>query len=163
MSKNAGRVVQVIRPIVDVALEGGGLSQLLATIEIPLKNSESLVVEVAQHIGDGRVCCITVGGTSGLVRGMEIIDTRSAIRVPVGKGILRGMSNVLRRKTDGLEPIGTENALPIHEQAPGLKERQTSAKMLEAGAKVIDLLCPYSKNDKTGLFGSAGVGETVLI
>lgn len=163
MSKNTGKIVQVIGPVVDVAFENGDLPQLLTAIEIPLKDSESLVVEVAQHIGDERVRCIAMGGTDGLVRGMEAIDTGSAIRVPVGKEILGRMFNVLGREIDGLGPVGTENTLPIHRQAPGFEEQQTSTEMLETGIKVIDLLCPYSKGGKIGLFGGAGVGKTVLI
>lgn len=163
MSKNTGKIVQVIGPVVDVAFENGDLPQLLTAIEIPLKDSESLVVEVAQHIGDERVRCVAMGGTDGLVRGMEAIDTGSAIRVPVGKEILGRMFNVLGREIDGLGPVGTENTLPIHRQAPGFEEQQTSAEMLETGIKVIDLLCPYSKGGKIGLFGGAGVGKTVLI
>lgn len=163
MSKNTGKIVQVIGPVVDVAFENGDLPQLLTAIEIPLKDSESLVVEVAQHIGDERVRCIAMGGTDGLVRGMEAIDTGSVIRVPVGKEILGRMFNVLGREIDGLGPVGTENTLPIHRQAPGFEEQQTSAEMLETGIKVIDLLCPYSKGGKIGLFGGAGVGKTVLI
>ena len=163
MSKNTGKIVQVIGPVVDVAFENGDLPQLLTAIEIPLKDSESLVVEVAQHIGDERVRCIAMGGTDGLVRGMEAIDTGSAIRVPVGKEILGRMFNVLGREIDGLGPVGTDNTLPIHRQAPGFEEQQTSAEMLETGIKVIDLLCPYSKGGKIGLFGGAGVGKTVLI
>lgn len=163
MSKNTGKIVQVIGPVVDVAFENGDLPQLLTAIEIPLKDSESLIVEVAQHIGDERVRCIAMGGTDGLVRGMEAIDTGSAIRVPVGKEILGRMLNVLGREIDGLGPVGTDNTLPIHRQAPGFEEQQTSAEMLETGIKVIDLLCPYSKGGKIGLFGGAGVGKTVLI
>ena len=139
------------------------MPQLLPAIELPLKDSESLIVEVAQHIGDERVRCIAMGGTDGLVRGMEAIDTGSAIRVPVGKEILGRMFNVLGREIDGLGPVGTDNTLPIHRQAPGFEEQQTSAEMLETGIKVIDLLCPYSKGGKIGLFGGAGVGKTVLI
>ena len=163
MSKNTGKIVQVIGPVVDVVFENGDLPQLLTAIEIPLKDSESLIVEVAQHIGDERVRCIAMGGTDGLVRGMEAIDTGSAIRVPVGKEILGRMFNVLGREIDGLGPVGTDNTLPIHRQAPGFEEQQTSAEMLETGIKVIDLLCPYSKGGKIGLFGGAGVGKTVLI
>ena len=163
MSKNTGKILQVIGPVVDVAFENGDLPQLLTAIEIPLKDSESLIVEVAQHIGDERVRCIAMGGTDGLVRGMEAIDTGSAIRVPVGKEILGRMFNVLGREIDGLGPVGTDNTLPIHRQAPGFEEQQTSAEMLETGIKVIDLLCPYSKGGKIGLFGGAGVGKTVLI
>ncbi len=163
MSENIGKVVQVIGPVVDVAFENGDLPQLLTAIEIPLKDSDSLVVEVAQHIGDERVRCIAMGGTDGLVRGMEAIDTGSPIRVPVGKEVLGRMFNVLGREIDGLGEVETSTTLPIHRQAPGFEEQQTSAEMLETGIKVIDLLCPYSKGGKIGLFGGAGVGKTVLI
>lgn len=163
MSRNTGKIVQVIGPVVDVAFENGELPNLLTAIEIPLKNSESLIVEVAQHIGDERVRCIAMGGTDGLVRGMEAIDTGSAIRVPVGKEILGRMFNVLGREIDGLGEVKTNETLPIHRKAPGFEEQQTSAEMLETGIKVIDLLCPYSKGGKIGLFGGAGVGKTVLI
>lgn len=163
MSKNIGKIVQVIGPVVDIAFENGDLPQLLTAIEIPLKDSDSLVVEVAQHIGDERVRCIAMGGTDGLVRGMEAIDTGSPIRVPVGKEVLGRMFNVLGREIDGLGKVETSTTLPIHRQAPGFDEQQTSAEMLETGIKVIDLLCPYSKGGKIGLFGGAGVGKTVLI
>lgn len=163
MSKNIGKIVQVIGPVVDVAFENGELPALLTAIEIPLKDSDSLVVEVAQHIGDERVRCIAMGGTDGLVRGMEAIDTGSPIRVPVGKEVLGRMFNVLGREIDGLEKVEASTTLPIHRQAPGFDEQQTSAEMLETGIKVIDLLCPYSKGGKIGLFGGAGVGKTVLI
>ena len=163
MSKNIGKIVQVIGPVVDVAFENGDLPQLLTAIEIPLKDSDSLVVEVAQHIGDERVRCIAMGGTDGLVRGMEAVDTGSPIRVPVGREVLGRMFNVLGREIDGLGKVEASTTLPIHRQAPGFDEQQTSAEMLETGIKVIDLLCPYSKGGKIGLFGGAGVGKTVLI
>lgn len=163
MSKNTGKIVQVIGPVVDVAFENGELPELLSAIEIPLKNQDSLVVEAAQHIGDDRVRCIAMGSTDGLVRGMEAIDTGAPISVPVGKEVLGRMFNVLGREIDGLGPVNTQTRLPIHRKAPSFDEQQTSAEMLETGIKVIDLLCPYSKGGKIGLFGGAGVGKTVLI
>ena len=163
MSKNTGKIVQVIGPVVDVAFENGGLPQLLSAIEIPLKNQDSLIVEVAQHIGDERVRCIAMGGTDGLVRGMDAIDTGAPIQVPVGDEVLGRMFNVLGREIDGLGEVKTSKRLPIHRKAPSFDEQQTSAEMLETGIKVIDLLCPYSKGGKIGLFGGAGVGKTVLI
>lgn len=163
MSKNTGKIVQVIGPVVDVAFENGELPELLSAIEIPLKDQDSLVVEAAQHIGDDRVRCIAMGSTDGLVRGMEAIDTGAPISVPVGKGVLGRMFNVLGREIDGLGPVNTQTRLPIHRKAPSFDEQQTSAEMLETGIKVIDLLCPYSKGGKIGLFGGAGVGKTVLI
>ena len=163
MSKNTGKIVQVIGPVVDVAFENGELPQLLSAIEIPLKNQDSLIVEVAQHIGDERVRCIAMGGTDGLVRGMDAIDTGAPIQVPVGDEVLGRMFNVLGREIDGLGEVKTSKRLPIHRKAPSFDEQQTSAEMLEPGIKVIDLLCPYSKGGKIGLFGGAGVGKTVLI
>ena len=163
MSKNTGKIVQGIGPVVDVAFENGELPQLLSAIEIPLKNQDSLIVEVAQHIGDERVRCIAMGGTDGLVRGMDAIDTGAPIQVPVGDEVLGRMFNVLGREIDGLGEVKTSKRLPIHRKAPSFDEQQTSAEMLETGIKVIDLLCPYSKGGKIGLFGGAGVGKTVLI
>ena len=135
----------------------------MSAIEIPLKNQDSLIVEVAQHIGDERVRCIAMGGTDGLVRGMDAIDTGAPIQVPVGDEVLGRMFNVLGREIDGLGEVKTSKRLPIHRKAPSFDEQQTSAEMLETGIKVIDLLCPYSKGGKIGLFGGAGVGKTVLI
>ena len=163
MSKNTGKIVQVIGPVVDVAFDNGELPELLSAIEIPLKDQDSLVVEAAQHIGDDRVRCIAMGSTDGLVRGTEAIDTGAPISVPVGKEVLGRMFNVLGREIDGLGPVNTQTRLPIHRKAPSFDEQQTSAEMLETGIKVIDLLCPYSKGGKIGLFGGAGVGKTVLI
>ncbi len=163
MSKNIGKIVQVIGPVVDVAFENGELPQLLSAIEIPLENQESLIVEVAQHTGDERVRCVAMGSTDGLVRGMDAIDTGAPIEVPVGDEILGRMFNVLGREIDGLGKVNTEKRMPIHRSAPTFDEQQTSAEMLETGIKVIDLLCPYSKGGKIGLFGGAGVGKTVLI
>lgn len=163
MSKNIGKIVQVIGPVVDIAFEDGELPQLLTAIDIPLKGQDSLVVEVSQHIGDDRVRCISMGSTDGLVRGMDAIDTGAPIRVPVGKAVLGRMFNVLGREIDGLDKLNDVEKLPIHRIAPTFDEQQTSAEMLETGIKVIDLLCPYAKGGKIGLFGGAGVGKTVLI
>ncbi|WP_416325635.1 F0F1 ATP synthase subunit beta [[Eubacterium] hominis] len=163
MSKNIGKIVQVIGPVVDVVFENGELPDLLTAIEIPMKDKESLIVEVSQDIGDDRVRCIAMGSTDGLVRGMDAIDTGAPISVPVGKEVLGRMYNVLGREIDGLGETPTSSKWPIHRKAPTFDEQQTSAEMLETGIKVIDLLCPYSKGGKIGLFGGAGVGKTVLI
>ena len=163
MSKNIGKIVQVIGPVVDIVFENGELPDLLTAIEIPMKDKESLIVEVSQDIGDDRVRCIAMGSTDGLVRGMDAIDTRAPISVPVGKEVLGRMYNVLGREIDGLGETATNEKWPIHRKAPTFDEQQTSAEMLETGIKVIDLLCPYSKGGKIGLFGGAGVGKTVLI
>ena len=163
MSKNIGKIVQVIGPVVDIVFENGELPDLLTAIEIPMKDKESLIVEVSQDIGDDRVRCIAMGSTDGLVRGMDAIDTGAPISVPVGKEVLGRMYNVLGREIDGLGETATNEKWPIHRKAPTFDEQQTSAEMLETGIKVIDLLCPYSKGGKIGLFGGAGVGKTVLI
>ncbi len=163
MSKQIGKIVQVIGPVVDVMFENGELPELMYAIEIPLTDGEPLIVEVAQHIGDERVRCVAMGSTDGLVRGMDAIDTKAAISVPVGEKVLGRMFNVLGRPIDGMENLKDIPQMPIHRNAPAFDEQQTSAEMLETGIKVIDLLCPYSKGGKIGLFGGAGVGKTVLI
>ena len=123
-----------------------------------------MVVEVAQHIGDDRVRTIAMGSTDGLVRGMDAVDTGAPISVPVGEQVLGRMFNVLGREIDGLEPLpDTVKHMPIHRSAPSFDQQQTTAEVLETGIKVIDLLCPYAKGGKIGLFGGAGVGKTVLI
>ena len=163
MRKQKGKIVQVIGPVVDVWFENGELPELMNAIEIPLHEQDPLVVEVAQHIGDERVRCVAMGSTDGLVRGMEALDTGAPIQVPVGDKVLGRMFNVLGRAIDGMEALKDTPKLPIHRSAPAFDEQQTTAEMLETGIKVIDLLCPYSKGGKIGLFGGAGVGKTVLI
>ena len=159
---NTGKIVQVIGPVVDIGFENE-LPALLSAIEIPLKDKDSLIVEAAQHVGDDLVRCIAMGSTDGLVRGLEAIDTGKAISVPVGDKVLGRMFNVLGREIDGLGEVTDAPRMPIHRAAPTFDEQQTSAEMLETGIKVIDLLCPYAKGGKIGLFGGAGVGKTVLI
>lgn len=165
MAKNIGKIVQVIGPVVDILFDNKELPSLLTAIEIDNKNNhEKLVVEVAQHIGDDRVRTIAMGSTDGLVRGMEAFDTGAPISVPVGEEVLGRMFNVLGREIDGKEPLpATVKRMPIHREAPGFDQQQTTAEILETGIKVIDLLCPYAKGGKIGLFGGAGVGKTVLI
>lgn len=163
MSKQIGKIVQVIGPVVDVMFENGELPELMNAIEIPLTKDEPLMVEVAQHIGDERVRCVAMGSTDGLVRGMDAVDTGAPISVPVGEKVLGRMFNVLGRPIDGMGSLKDVPQMPIHRNAPAFDEQQTSAEMLETGIKVIDLLCPYSKGGKIGLFGGAGVGKTVLI
>ena len=162
MSKNIGKVVQVIGPVVDVKFEDK-LPALYSAIEIPFKD-DTVVVEVANHIGDDRVRCISMSPTDGLVRGMDAIDTGAPISVPVGKDVLGRMFNVLGRPIDGLgemDPAITRR--PIHRAAPTFDQQKTTSEILETGIKVIDLLCPYAKGGKIGLFGGAGVGKTVII
>ncbi len=164
MAKNIGKIVQVIGPVVDVHFEDK-LPSLNNAIEINNTNShEKLVVEVAQHIGDDNVRCIAMGSTDGLVRGMEAVDTGAPIMVPVGEEVLGRMFNVLGQEIDGLGPLPeTVKKMPIHREAPAFDQQQTTAEVFETGIKVIDLLCPYPRGGKIGLFGGAGVGKTVLI
>ena len=160
---NIGKIVQVIGPVVDIRFEEGMLPVLNTAIEIN-NNDTKLVVEVAQHIGDDCVRCISMGSTDGLVRGMECVDTNAPISVPVGKEILGRMFNVLGEEIDGKEPLDKSiKRMPIHRPAPTFEEQQTSSEILETGIKVIDLLCPYARGGKIGLFGGAGVGKTVLM
>lgn len=162
MEKNIGKVVQVIGPVVDIKFDGV-LPNLHDAVAIPYQNG-TVVVEVANHIGDDRVRCISMSPTDGLVRGMDAIDTEGPIKVPVGQAVLGRMFNVLGEPIDGLEPIpASVKRDPIHRAAPSFEEQQTTSEILETGIKVIDLLCPYAKGGKIGLFGGAGVGKTVII
>ena len=162
--KNIGKVVQVIGPVVDIRFEDGQLPKLYNAINIDKGNGEILTVEVAQHIGDDVARCISMGSTDGLVRQMDCVDTGAPISVPVGEKILGRMFNVLGQEIDGLPPIDADvKRNPIHRQAPSFAEQQTSIEILETGIKVIDLLCPYARGGKIGLFGGAGVGKTVLM
>ena len=162
--KNIGKVVQVIGPVVDIRFEDGQLPKLYNAIKIDKGNGEYLVVEVAQHIGDDVARCISMGSTDGLVRQMDCEDTGAPISVPVGEKVLGRMFNVLGQEIDGLPPIGDDvTKMPIHRPAPSFAEQQTSIEVLETGIKVIDLLCPYARGGKIGLFGGAGVGKTVLM
>lgn len=161
--QNKGKIVQIIGPVVDILFENGELPSLLNAIEIPF-HDDVLVVEVAQHLGDQRVRTISMGSTDGLVRGMEAIDTGAPISVPVGKAVLGRMFNVLGNEIDGKAKLDASvQRMPIHRAAPTFDQQQTTAEILETGIKVIDLLCPYAKGGKIGLFGGAGVGKTVLM
>lgn len=162
--QNIGKIVQIIGPVVDVAFSEDCLPDLLTAIEVPRKGTESLILEVAQGIGADQVRCIAMGSTDGLVRGMDAIDTGKPIMAPVGEEVLGRMFNVLGRPIDGLgEVSGNVKYMPIHRPAPAFDEQSTKSEPLETGIKVIDLLTPYMKGGKIGLFGGAGVGKTVLI
>jgi F-type H+-transporting ATPase subunit beta len=164
---NTGRVVQVIGPVIDVAFEEGNLPAILNAITItnPTINDEedNLVVEVAQHVGDNVVRCIAMDITDGLVRGMRAKDTGLPIKVPVGRECLGRILNVVGRPVDGLGPVEAKNYVPIHRAAPTLIEQDTSVHVLETGVKVIDLLVPFPRGGKMGMFGGAGVGKTVVM
>ena len=161
---NKGYIVQVQGPIVDVKFSDGTLPQLLNAIEIKLSNGETLVTEVMQHIGDDVARSVAMGPTEGLARGIEAIDTGAPIQVPVGEKALGRMFNILGNPIDDM-PFERESGMvmPIHRLPPSFQEQTTSSEILETGIKVIDLLCPYVKGGKIGLFGGAGVGKTVLI
>ena len=160
---NVGKITQIISAVLDIKFSEGKLPEINDAINVPLKDGKTLVVEVAQHLGDDTVRCIAMGPTDGLVRGMEAIATGAPISVPVGENTLGRMFNVLGNPIDEIEAPTTEEQWPIHRQAPAFEEQATSKEMLETGIKVVDLLCPYQKGGKIGLFGGAGVGKTVLI
>ena len=163
MNQNIGKVVEIIGPVVDIQFSQNNLPDLLTAIEIQRPNEDSLIVEVEQDIGSDRVRCIAMGSTDGLVRGMDAIDTGKPIQAPVGDKILGRMFNVLGQPIDGLGNVEDTLHMPIHRKAPSFDEQSTTSEPLETGIKVIDLLCPYAKGGKIGLFGGAGVGKTVLI
>ena len=159
--KDTGKIVQVIGPVIDIRFEPQELPAIRNAVKIRKDDGSEMTAEVAQHIGDDIVRCIAMSSTDGLVRGMECINTNSPIEVPVGDEILGRMFNVLGEPIDNLGPAKAEKYMPIHREAPTFEEQQTSSEILETGIKVIDLLCPYTKGGKTGLFGGAGVGKTV--
>ena len=164
MTKNYGIVVQAVGPIIDVQFANQHLPELLTALKIELPEGKSLTIEVAQHIGDDVVRCVAMGPTEGIVRGLEVEDTGSPITVPVGEDTLGRMFNVLGEPIDEIKDdkiFAKRN--PIHRKSPTFKDQNVETEMLETGIKVIDLLCPYLKGGKVGLFGGAGVGKTVLI
>jgi len=162
MELSKGKVIQAVGPIIDIKFDDGHLPNLLTALNIKNKDN-TLVLEVAQHIGDDIVRCVAMGATEGVVRGMEVEDTNAPISVPVGEETLGRMFNVLGEPIDEKEPLKNAKRKPIHRDAPKFKEQNVSNEILETGIKVIDLLCPYLKGGKIGLFGGAGVGKTVLI
>ncbi|WHQ37012.1 F0F1 ATP synthase subunit beta [Spiroplasma sp. SV19] len=161
MEKN-GKVVQVLGPVVDVRFVEEYLPELYNAITVD-NNGTKLVLEVVQHIGDDTVRTIALGPTEGMVRGMEVIDTKAPITVPVGEEVLGRMFNVLGEAIDEKPQPKTKIMRPIHREAPSYEEQQTTAEILETGIKVVDLLVPFAKGGKIGLFGGAGVGKTVLV
>ena len=158
-----GKIVQVIGPVIDIRFDQEHLPSINNAIKVKIDDQTSMTAEVAQHIGDDVVRCIAMSSTDGLVRGMECTDTGAPIEVPVGDEVLGRMFNVLGEPIDGLGEVHAKHKLPIHRDAPTFAQQQTTSEILETGIKVIDLLCPYSKGGKIGLFGGAGVGKTVLM
>jgi F-type H+/Na+-transporting ATPase subunit beta len=167
MTENVGKIVQVMGPVVDVEFEPGKLptiyTALLITNPVIDDQADNLVVEVAQHLGDNVVRTIAMDVSDGLVRGMEVRDTGKDIMMPVGEASLGRVLNVVGRPVDGLGPVSQEKMMPIHRQAPAFTEQDTSVNVLETGIKVIDLLVPFPRGGKMGLFGGAGVGKTVIM
>ncbi|MBQ3394162.1 MAG: F0F1 ATP synthase subunit beta [Oscillospiraceae bacterium] len=159
---NIGKVTQVMGAVIDVRFENGYLPRLLNAIEVD-NNGKKLVVEVAQHLGDDVVRCVAMASTDGLVRGAKAVDTGTTITVPVGNETLGRIFNVLGEPVDNKPRPENVKRMPIHAKAPSYEEQATTAEIFETGIKVIDLICPYTKGGKIGLFGGAGVGKTVLI
>jgi len=165
-----GRVVQVIGPVVDAEFPKGELPEIYHALRVEAPEDEKtgrpeirLTLEVAQHLGENRVRAVAMSSTDGLVRGMEVVDTGAPISMPVGRETLGRLLNVLGEPIDGKGPVKAKKTLPIHRPAPALLEQETKTEVLETGIKVVDLLEPYSKGGKVGLFGGAGVGKTVII
>ena len=160
--KNIGKVISVIGPVLDIKFENGQLPNLLNAIEIET-NERKITLEVAQHIGDDVVRCIAMSSTDGLVRGMDALDTGKKISVPVGECTLGRIFNLLGEPVDNKPAPENPEKWEIHRPAPGYDEQESTTEILETGIKVVDLICPYAKGGKIGLFGGAGVGKTVLI
>src|SRR5208282_3442860 len=163
-----GRVVEVIGPVVDVLFEEGHLPFIHSAIRITSEGFDvpeplDIVAEVEQHMGEGRVRCVAMKPTEGLVRGMKAVDLGEPIMVPVGRATLGRVLNVLGEPVDKLGEVKTDKRYPIHRPAPSLEDQSTTLDMFETGIKVVDLIEPYLKGGKIGLFGGAGVGKTVLI
>lgn len=162
MANNKGTVIQVMGPVLDIRFADDQLPKLLSAILIP-NGDQTITAEVAQHIGDNVVRCIAMSSTDGLQRGTEATDTGAPISVPVGEDVLGRVFNLLGDAIDNKPQVTTQERWPIHRPAPSYEEQQPATEILETGIKVIDLICPYAKGGKIGLFGGAGVGKTVLI
>jgi F-type H+-transporting ATPase subunit beta len=167
MAENIGKIAQVLGAVIDVEFEPGNLPPVLTALSITNPAigdmEDNLIVEVAQHLGDNVVRCIGMDVTDGLQRGMAVKDTGSPIMMPVGEASLGRVLNVVGRPVDGLGPISQDKMLPIHRHAPAFTEQDTSVRVLETGVKVIDLLVPFPRGGKMGMFGGAGVGKTVIM
>jgi F-type H+-transporting ATPase subunit beta len=167
MAENIGKVIQVMGPVVDVEFEQGKLPTIYTALLISNSaisdEADNLVIEVAQHLGDNVVRCIAMDVTDGLVRGMPVKDTGNQIMMPVGQAGLGRVLNVVGRPVDGLGPVSQEKMMPIHRQAPAFTEQDVDVRVLETGVKVIDLLVPFPRGGKMGMFGGAGVGKTVIM
>lgn len=164
MAENTGKILQIIGPVVDVQFAAGKLPEIYNALVIEDKaQKRSVICEVAQHLGEDTVRAVAMASTDGLVRGMEVSDTGKPISVPVGKEVLGRILNVVGEPVDNRGPVNATATRAIHQPTPALEDQETSVAILETGIKVIDLLEPYTKGGKTGLFGGAGVGKTVII
>src|ERR1700761_113548 len=168
MAENIGRVIQISGPAVDIQFDEKHMPPIYQALRITSEGFDiptpmSVIVEVQQHLGEGRVRTVAMEATEGMVRGMKAIDTGGPIMVPVGRETLGRVLNVIGEPVDQLGPVQTEKRMPIHRQAPAFDEQSTSEEMFETGIKVVDLIQPFLKGGKIGLFGGAGVGKTVLI
>ncbi|WP_338970020.1 F0F1 ATP synthase subunit beta [Spiroplasma endosymbiont of Labia minor] len=163
MANNIGKIVQVLGPVVDVKFDEDNIPKLYNALTIKTMDNQELVLEGVQHVGDETVRCISMGPTEGLMRGMDVIDTGAAISVPVGDEVLGRMFNVLGKAIDLKPELDNVKRMPIHREAPAYDELTPTAEILETGIKVVDLIVPFAKGGKIGLFGGAGVGKTVLV
>ena len=157
-----GIINQIIGPVIDIKFEEGHMPELLNAILIQ-DGDKKIMAEVAQHIGDDVVRCVALSSTDGLVRGMKALDTGAPITVPVGHEVLGRLFNVIGQTIDEKGPVETTKSAPIHKPAPSFEDQNTKSEIYETGIKVIDLIAPYTRGGKVGLFGGAGVGKTVLI
>ena len=162
-----GKIVQIVGPVMDVAFDTGNMPNIYNALVVKGTNGAgeevSVVCEVQQLLGDGLVRAVSMSATDGLMRGMEVVDTGAALSVPVGTSTLGRIFNVLGEPVDNMGPIGNDSTLPIHREAPAFTDLDTKLSIFESGIKVVDLLAPYRRGGKIGLFGGAGVGKTVLI
>src|SRR3989344_6533280 len=161
-AKNQGRVIQIIGPVVDVEFESANLPEIYDALEL-IVGKEKLILEVQQHLGERQVRSISLGPTDGLKRGTIVTNTKSPISVPVGVETLGRIFNAIGQTIDGKGPVVTKKKYPIHRPSPPLTEQETKQEILETGIKVIDLIAPFLKGGKIGVFGGAGVGKTVII
>lgn len=163
LTKNEGLISQIIGPVIDVEFQQGELPEIYNALKIQKDDGTVVTAEVQQMLGSNRVRTVAMSSTDGLKRGMKVVDTKDSIKIPVGKSILGRILNVIGEPVDELGPIETQDYLPIHRESPKLVDQNTDIEILETGIKAIDLLQPYQKGGKIGLFGGAGVGKTVLI
>src|SRR3989344_3958359 len=163
VTKNTGKIIKIIGPVVDLEFAPGNLPEIYNAIEVKTANGANIILEVQQHLGDSIVRAVSLGSTDGLKRNTPATDTGAPISVPVGTETLGRIFNVTGEPIDGLGPVKAKKFYPIHRPAPALTEQETKPEILETGIKVIDLIAPFIKGGKIGVFGGAGVGKTVII